>query len=96
MTVYLAWTSDAVPDLQGPWHEARAIAPGLLVVDSTESLSAVYHAIKWSLPSEASLMVVPVDRTPKSRGMAAGTTTWLRDRTPGRTTGSSRPAPDIA
>lgn len=96
MTVYLAWTSDAVQDLEGPWQEARPIAPGLLAVDSTESLSAVYHAIKWSLPHEASLMVVPVDQMPKSRGMAVGTTKWLRDRTPGRPTGSSRVAPDIA
>lgn len=84
MTVYLAWTSEDLADLadlEGPWHEAMLIAPGLFAVDSTESLSAVYHAIKWSLPREASLIVVPVHQTPKSRGMAAGTTTWLRERT---------------
>ena len=46
MTVYLAWTSEDLPDLEGPWHEARLVAPGLVAVDSTESLSAVYHAIK--------------------------------------------------
>ncbi|MET0837917.1 MAG: hypothetical protein ABWY19_03985 [Marmoricola sp.] len=80
MTVYLAWTSEAPQDLVGPWHEVRSIAPGLLAVDSSETLSAVYHAIKWSLPQEASLIVVPAHQTPKSRGMAAGTTTWLRDR----------------
>lgn len=81
MTVYLAWTSENLPDLEGPWHEARLVAPGLVAVDSTESLSAVYHAIKWSLEGEASLIVVPVHQTPKSRGMAAGTTRWLRQRT---------------
>lgn len=84
MTIYLAWTSEAVQELDGPWQEARTLAPGLLAVDSTETLSAVYHAIKWSLPQEASLIVVPVLQTPKSRGMADGTTTWLRDRTPGQ------------
>ncbi len=81
MTVYLAWTAAPPDTLEGPWTEAREVAPGVLVVDSTESLSTVYHAIKWSLPEEAALIVVPVDRRPKSRGMAPGTTTWLRDRT---------------
>ncbi|MDZ5661760.1 hypothetical protein SFC79_08300 [Nocardioides sp. S-58] len=96
MTVYLAWTSDPVQDLEGPWHEARLIAPGLLALESTESLSSVYHAIKWSLPNEASLIVVPLDRMPKSRGMAAGTTQWLRDRTPRRPDGSTCAAPETA
>lgn len=81
MTVYLAWTSEDVTDLEGPWHEVRPVAPGLVAVDSSETLSAVYHAIKWSLSEEASLIVVPVHQTPKSRGMAAGITTWLRERT---------------
>lgn len=92
VTVYLAWTSEDLPDLadlEGPWHEARRVAPGLTAVDSTESLSAVYHAIKWSLRPEASLIVVPVHQTPKSRGMAPGTTTWLRERTARQPTGAS-------
>ncbi|GAA1435803.1 hypothetical protein GCM10009641_32920 [Mycobacterium cookii] len=81
MPVFLAWTAAAPDTLEGPWIEARQIAPGLLLLESTESLSAVYHAIKWSLPDDAALIVTPVPRTPKSRGMAPGTTTWLRDRT---------------
>ncbi len=89
MTVYLAWTSEDLPDLEGPWHEARLVAPGLVAVDSTESLSAVYHAIKWSLEGEASLIVVPVHQTPKSRGMAAGTTRWLRERTARQPSGAN-------
>jgi hypothetical protein len=88
MTVYLAWTSEDLTDLAGPWHEVRLIAPGLIAVDSSESLSAVYHAIKWSLAREAPLIVVPVHQTPKSRGMAAGTTTWLRERTGRQPTGA--------
>ncbi|RYB91667.1 hypothetical protein EUA93_16040 [Nocardioides oleivorans] len=80
MTAYLAWTSDPPHDLEGPWTEARTIAPGLLALDSTESLSAVYHALKWSLPHDAALIVAPLDQMPKSRGMAPGTTTWFRDR----------------
>lgn len=81
MTVYLAWTAAAPESLDGPWTEVRQVAPGLLLLESTESLSPVYHALKWSLPDDAALIVAPVDHTPKSRGMAPGTTTWLRDRT---------------
>jgi hypothetical protein len=89
VTVYLAWTSEPPADLDGPWREAHWIAPGLLLLDSTEPLSAVYHALKWSLPDGAALIVSPVDRTPKSRGMASGTTAWLRRRTSPR--GSTSP-----
>lgn len=81
MTVYLAWTAEEPESLDGPWQEARPVAPGLFVIESSESLSVVYHSLKWSLPEEAALIVTPVDRTPKSRGMAPGTTTWLRERT---------------
>jgi len=78
--VYLAWTSHPPPDLDGPWEEAREVAPGLLLLDSTESLSAVYHALKWALPQDAALVVTAVEHTPKSRGLASGTTSWLRAR----------------
>lgn len=85
MTVFLAWVStpadDVLDDLAGPWQEVRQIADGLLLVESTEHLSAVYHALKWALADDAALIVVPVHQTPKSRGMATGTTSWLRERT---------------
>ncbi len=81
VTVYLAWTSAPPADPDGPWSEARSIAPGLLLLDSIETLSVVYHALKWSLPDGSSLIVSPVQQTPKSRGMAPGTTSWLRGRT---------------
>ncbi|MDN4162975.1 hypothetical protein [Nocardioides abyssi] len=81
MTAYLAWTAEPPEDLDGPWTEARPVAPGLLLIDSTEHLSAVYHALKWALPDDAALVVVPLHETPKLRGLAPGTTTWLRERT---------------
>jgi hypothetical protein len=81
VTVYLAWTSEPPADLDGPWREARSIAPGLVLLDSDETLSVVYHALKWSLADGSSLIVSPVPQTPKSRGMARGTTAWLRRRT---------------
>ena len=84
MTVFLAWTSAAVPsDLAGPWEEIRHAAPGLLLILSTESLSRVYHELKWTLPGEASLFVVPLSDRPKLKGLRPGTQTWLRDRLPG-------------
>ena len=85
MTVYLAWTSSALDhadELEGPWSELRVAAPGVLLLESDERLSPVYHALKWSLPEGAALMVSPVVERPKLKGLAAGTTTWLRDRVP--------------
>jgi hypothetical protein len=89
VTVFLAWTSEAVADLEGPWREARRVAPGVLLVDSPESLSEVYHALKWSLPDGASLVVSAVEQLPKSRGLAPGTTAWLRRRLPSASDGVS-------
>jgi len=36
------------------------VAPGLLLVDSDDTLSRVYHELKWSLETEAALLVAPV------------------------------------
>ncbi len=94
MTVYLAWTSstlESTEGLEGPWSEVRVAAPGVLLVESDEHLSPVYHALKWSLPDGAALVVSPVTERPKLKGLAGGTTTWLRDRVP--TGGNDERAP---
>jgi hypothetical protein len=84
MTVYVAWTSadldqiDPSSDLAGPWREVVVAAHGLAFVDSDETLSAVYHALKWSLPPEVALAVAPVADLPKAKGLAPGTNSWLR------------------
>ena len=84
MTVFLAWTSAALPgDLPGPWEEICRAAPDLLLVSSRESLSRVYHELKWALPQGASLFVAPLDTRPKLKGLRPGTQTWLHDRLPG-------------
>jgi hypothetical protein len=84
MTVFLAWTSASVPsDLTGPWEEICHAAPDLLLVSSAESLSRVYHELKWALPGGASLFVTPLTARPKLKGLRPGTQTWLRDRLPG-------------
>jgi len=51
-------------------------------VESDDTLSRVYHELKWSLPDDSPLMVVPLAERPRLKGLAAGTQTWLRDRLP--------------
>ncbi|GAA5116667.1 hypothetical protein GCM10023339_25860 [Alloalcanivorax gelatiniphagus] len=86
MTVYVAWTSadlgelHPAADLVGPWRDVVVAADGLAFVDSDETLSAVYHALKWSLPDGVALAVAPVGDLPKARGLAPGTNSWLRAR----------------
>ncbi|MCL2542817.1 MAG: hypothetical protein FWE71_10225 [Nocardioidaceae bacterium] len=83
MTVFLAWTAAPLPDAPpGPWLELRTVADGLALIESDETLSRVYHELKWSLPPDTPLMVAPLDSRPKLKGLAAGTATWLRDRLP--------------
>ena len=83
MTVYVAWTSEMPEqDLPGPWTELRVAAPGLLLVESTDTLSRVFHELKWALSEDASLLVGPLAATPKLRGLNSGTLSWLRARTP--------------
>jgi hypothetical protein len=83
VAVFMVWTDTdlADADLVGPWREVVVAAPGLAFVDSDDTLSRVYHELKWSLPDGAALAVAPVARAPKAKGLAAGTNSWLRQRT---------------
>jgi hypothetical protein len=82
VTIYLAWTdAEFAVDLPGPWTATHAAAPGVLFVDSPESLSRVYHELKWSLPAGAALLVSPVAGRPKLTRLTPGTLSWLRART---------------
>ena len=88
MTVYVAWTSadlhqlDPSRDLAGPWREVIVAAGGLAFVDSDDTLSRVYHALKWSLPDgvAVAVAVAPVADLPKAKGLEPGTNRWLRTR----------------
>lgn len=83
MTVYVAWTPELLEEnLPGPWVEIRVAAPGLLLVESDDTLSRVFHELKWALSTEDSpLLVAPLAATPKLRGLEPGTLSWLRQRT---------------
>ncbi|QWC86488.1 hypothetical protein KLP28_07370 [Nocardioidaceae bacterium] len=85
MTVFVAWSDAVIPaDLDGssngPWREVRRVEEHLVLVDSTESLSRVFHAVKWELPDDAALLVTPCDGAPKIRYLPSGTQSWLRAR----------------
>ena len=60
-------------DLVGPWRDLVVAAPGLAFVENDESLSRVYHEVKWSLPDGAALAVAPVAGRPKIRGWRTAT-----------------------
>jgi len=83
VAVCLAWIGepsavDRVMSSPGPWREVLETAPGLLLIETDDSLSRVYHEIKWLLPDGCALLVAPLGERPKARGVAAGTVTWLR------------------
>ena len=71
---------DALRDLAGPWRELLVAASGLAFVGTYETLSAVYHALKWTLPPAVALAVAPVADLPKAKGLAPGTNSWLKAR----------------
>jgi hypothetical protein len=67
-------------DAAGPWRELFPLRPGLLFVDSDQSRSTVYHALKDHLPAGSALLVVELHELPKFKGMAAGALAWARGR----------------
>lgn len=83
MTVFLAWTDSAVDiGMPGPWTSMHRVAGDLVLIDSSESLSRVYHDLKWSLTAGSALFVAPLADRPKLARVARGTLTWLRTRLP--------------
>ena len=67
MTVYVAWVSELPePHLPGPWTELRVAAPGLLLVESDDTLSRVFHELKWALSEDAALFVAPLAAHPEA------------------------------
>lgn len=85
MTVFLAWSPEPFPPeldgaSDGPWREVRRVAEQVVLVDSEDTLSRVYHELKWSLPGSPALLVTACAGAPKNKGLPPGTTTWLRAR----------------
>lgn len=82
--VYLAYVDghELGTSVAGPWREIVALRPGLLFVDSDQSRSTVYHALKDALPAGTPLLVTELREVPKFKGMAGGTLAWVRARLP--------------
>ena len=85
MTVYAVWSDHAIPAeldgaSEGPWREVRRVDDHVVLIDSVDGLSRIYHAVKWELPDQAALLAVPAGGVPKLKHLPAGTQTWLRAR----------------
>jgi hypothetical protein len=82
--IYLAYLDghDITPEVAGPWQELLVLRPGLVLVESEQHRSAVYHALKDHLPGGSPLLVAELDEVPKFKGMAAGALAWARARLP--------------
>ena len=80
--LYLAATDGhVVEDLDGgPWLDWFVLCEGLTLIDSVESRSAVYHAVKRRIPEGTALLVAPLADDPKFKGMASGAKAWLEGR----------------
>lgn len=66
----------------GPWRELIEAGPGLVVVESDDTVSRIYHEAKALLSDECALVVAPLAHRPKARGLTGGTVSWLRARLP--------------
>jgi hypothetical protein len=81
VAVFLAWTDSVVDlDAPGPWTSMHRVADDLVLIDSSESLSRVYHELKWSLAGGSALFVAPLASRPKLARVASGTLAWVRTR----------------
>ena len=78
--IFLAWSSTEAADGygEGPWVSTFDLGHGLVLVDSEQTRSVVYHAVKHSLPPGTAVLVAPLDDAPKSKGLAPGAAAWLR------------------
>jgi hypothetical protein len=78
--VYLAYLDgiDLDVGVPGPWRELVALRPGLLMIASDQSRSAVYHALKDHLPVDTPFLVTELHEVPKFKGMAPGALAWAR------------------
>lgn len=87
MAVHLVWLADptqigVVMATPGPWRELVEAGPGLLLAESDDTVSRVYHEVKALVSADCALVVAPVHERPKGRGLTEGTVAWLRARLP--------------
>jgi hypothetical protein len=79
MPVYLVHAPEAEGvGFVADFAESFVLWDGAALVESDESQSEVYHAVKWRLPDGAPLFVARLDHQPKFKGAEAGALKWVR------------------
>ena len=80
--LYLAYAPGVStdPPPEGPWTDLRPLAPDLLVIESEQERSAVYHALKPELAPGAALVVTRLAEVPKVRHGEPGIVAWMKAR----------------
>ncbi len=81
MNIYLL-TSDRPFDLDigAQFPEHHFVWDHAVLIESEQSQSRVYHAIKHALPADTPLMIAILDHQPKFKGAKPGLLKWLRER----------------
>lgn len=64
-------------------HDAFEADLGLWFIESDQSLSRLYHAIKYQLRPHGPLFVVQMQSPPKFKNLKPGALNWIRSRFPG-------------
>ncbi|MBA2410319.1 MAG: hypothetical protein H0V62_11340 [Gammaproteobacteria bacterium] len=79
--VYTVDRSDAF-DQVARSHEAWEADVGLWFVNSGDSLSRLYHALKRALKPTQTFLVAPLPERPKFKNLSAGSLAWIIARIP--------------
>lgn len=81
MTVYLLMSDQPLDlDVGARFADHAFVWDHTLLVESDESQSKVYHAIKHALPADTPLMIAILDQQPKFNGAKPGLLKWIRER----------------
>lgn len=78
-TVYLVYLETDRPARIADAFEVFELVPGLFLIETRQTRSQLYHAVKRRFAPER-LLVAPLSDAPKFKGMAAGAVKWLRRR----------------
>lgn len=77
--LYLVYLEAEVLPRTGEDPHLLELAPCLYLVESPQTRSRLYHALKRR-HAPRKLLVAPLADAPKFKGMSAGALKWLRDR----------------
>lgn len=81
MNIYLLMTNRPFDlDIDAQFPEHHLVWDHAVLIESEQSQSRVYHAIKHALPADTPLMIAILDHQPKFKGAKPGLLKWLRER----------------